>query len=330
MLNGHAEVKPETSQRVRAAMVELGFVPSPLGRALRGGRTGIIGICFQALGSPIVARKIATLQHILRGAGFRALCELTDGNPGLELEVVRNFVAMKVDGIVLVGGLTEANATGIVTLLRRQKVPVVLVDPVERFELPTVELNREEGMRLALHHLLSRGHTKFGLLGIDEVVRYGQIRWRGIQRFVAQHDLALADQFIRFGEPEPAELDFSYGSRLAGQFLAMPAARRPTALVALNDQVAIGAMAQLQQAGLNVPRDVSMVGFDNLDVSAHVTPRLTTVDQHVEHMMQTAVELLTDHTSRAGDPEVEPRVIVPLLVERDSTAGAPQRRTAVR
>jgi DNA-binding LacI/PurR family transcriptional regulator len=323
VLNGHTEVKPETCQRVRSAMVELGFVPSPLGRALRGGRTGLIGICFQALGSPIVARKIATLQRILREAGFRALCELTDGHPDLELEVIRNFVAMKVDGIMLVGGLTEANASVITTLLARQRVAAVLIDPLQRFPLPTVELDREEAMRIALHHLLTLGHDRFGMLGIDESVRYGLIRWRGIRRFAVDQQLDLARQFVRFSEPDPPALDFAYGGRLAEQFLAVPVAQRPTALVALNDQVAIGAMSRLHQGGVAVPQDVSLLGFDNLDVSAHVTPRLTTVDQLVEHMMQTAVDLLAAQTAGSVATEPTPRVIVPQLVARDSTGRAP-------
>jgi DNA-binding LacI/PurR family transcriptional regulator len=322
VLNGHSEVKPETCQRVREAMERLGFVPSPLGRALRGGRTGMVGICFQALGSPIVARKIATLQRILRGAGFRALCELTDGHPELELEVVRNFIAMKVDGIVMVGGITEENADVLVAMLRAQNAAAVVVDPLQRFPLPTVELDREEAMRLALRHLVELGHDRIAILGIDEAVRYGVNRWRGIREFAGARHWSVDEHFVLLSEPGPPALDFAYGERLAGQYLALPSGTRPSAVVALNDQVAIGAMSRLQQAGLVVPRDVSVLGFDNLDVSAHVTPRLTTVDQHVDQMMQTAVDLLAAQTVTADAGDDAPRVIMPLLVARESTGPA--------
>lgn len=303
-------------------MERLGFVPSPVGRALRGGRTGMVGICFQALGSPIVARKIATLQRILRGAGFRALCELTDGNPELELEVIRNFVAMKVDGIVLVGGITEANAGAVVTMLRAQHAPAVVVDPLQKFALPTVELDREEAMRLALRHLAEFAHRRIGILGIDEAVSYGTNRWRGIRRFVDEYGWDVAAQFVLLTEPEPPALDFDYGERLANQFLNLTPEQRPSALVALNDQVAIGAMSRLQHSGLVVPRDVSVLGFDNLDVSAHVMPLLTTVDQHVDQMMQTAVDLLAEQTENPASVDAPPRVIMPLLVARESTGPA--------
>jgi DNA-binding LacI/PurR family transcriptional regulator len=321
VLNGHAEVKPETSRRVREAMEELGFVPSPVGRALRGARTGMVGVCFQALGSPIVARKIASLQGVLRQAGFRALFEVTDGNPELELEVVRQFVSMKLDGLVLVGGMTEQNAHAIEAMLSQHHIPAVLVDPLCRFPLPTVELDREQGMRLALEHLLGLGRRSFALLGIDETVVYGRARWKGICDVVRDRRLSWSEQFVVLSEPSPAALDFTYGRRLAERFLGLP--KRPEAILALNDQVAIGAMSCLQQAGLAVPREIAIVGFDNLDVSAHVNPRLTTIDQHVDQLMRTAVELLSAHTNgNGGAPHEAPlRTVAPLLVPRESTLG---------
>ena len=97
------------------------------------------------------------------------------------------------------------------------------------------------------------------------------------------------------------------------------------AILALNDQVAIGAMARLQQAGLAIPANLSIVGFDNLDVSAHVNPRLTTIDQHVQQLMQTSVALLTEHTDRRLDAADTHRAIHPLLVHRDTTGPAPRR-----
>lgn len=318
VLNGHTDVKSETTRRVQEAMRELGFVPSPLGRALRGVSTGVIGVCFQAIGSPIVARKIATLQRILREAGYRALFEVSDDGPALETQIVRHFVATRVDGLILVGGMTEENSKAIPNLLRQNRIPLVLVDPIRRFPVPTVELHRELGMHLALDHLMTQGHRRFALLGIDEQVAYGRDRWAGIKTFIATHNLSLERNIVPLSEPKPPALDFEYGRRLAQRLLELP--DRPTATVALNDQVAVGAMARLQQAGLAIPRDMAIVGFDNLDVSAHVTPLLTTVDQHVESLMQTAVDLLRDQTGGEVVPDPAPhRAVEPLLVVRESS-----------
>jgi DNA-binding LacI/PurR family transcriptional regulator len=318
VLNGHPEVKPETSRRVREAMIQLGFVPSPVGRALRGGRTGMVGVCFQALGSPIVARKIAALQRVLRGAGFRALFELTDGQPEIELEVVRHFVAMKLDGLVLVGGMTTENETAILAMLAQHHIPVVLIDPARQFALPTVELDREHGIRLAFEHLLGLGHTRFALLGIDEDVAYGHARLEGIRKIAKSRRISFDKQIVTLTEKAPAGLNFDYGRRLAERYLQLAA--RPRAVLALNDQVAIGAMTRLQQAGLAVPDDLSLLGFDNLEVAGHVNPRLTTIDQQVDEIMTHAVELLTRQTAPAGLPESERvRVVQPALIVGEST-----------
>jgi len=287
-------------------MERLGFVPSPVGRALRGGRTGMVGVCFQALGSPIVARRLAVLQRVLRAAGLRALFELTDGDPAIELEVVRHFVAMRLDGLVLVGGATAQNEEAIASMLASHRTPAVLVDPVREYTLPSVGVDRGAGMRLALEHLLGLGHERFALLGIDEGTAYGGARWRGLRELAGVRRLSVKRQFVTLAEVEPGGLDFAYGRRLADRFLGLE--RRPTAIVALNDQVAVGAMTRLQQAGLDVPTEVSVVGFDNLDVGAHVNPRLTTVDQRVEELMQGVVARLMGGVS-GGVSILEPRLV---------------------
>ncbi|RME71194.1 MAG: LacI family transcriptional regulator [Verrucomicrobia bacterium] len=318
VLNGHPEVKPETTRRVLAAMKELGFVPNPHGRALRGARTGIVGVCFQAIGSPIVARKIAVLQRVLRKAGQRALFEVTDGNPRLELEVVRNFVAMKVDSLVLVGGLTQENGPAIEAMLAQRSIPTVLVDPMNESSLPSVALNRGNGIAMAIRHLLDLGHRRFALFGIDERVAYGRNRWVGIREVAEERGLAIDETFVTLSEENPPALDFGYGRRLAERFVAFP--ERPTAVLALNDQVAVGAMAFLQERGIPVPGEVSLVGFDNLDVAAHVNPRLTTIDQDVDLLMQHAVDLLEGQSDADAPRHV---LVEPIFVPGRTTGPAP-------
>ncbi len=320
VLNGHPEVRRETSLRVRRAMDELGFVPSPLGRALRGARTGMVGVCFQAIGSPILVRKIAALQTLLRRAGFRALIELTDGDAVTETEVVRHFLSMKVDGLVVVGGVAPSNAAGIGALARAAGVPLVVVDPLERLPVPTVEVDRAAGMRLALAHLHDLGHRRFALLEISEQVAYGRARRRGLEDAALALGLSWERDFVVLGEAAPSALDYALGTRLAERFFAL--ADRPTAILALNDQIAIGAMAALQRLGLRVPDDVSIVGFDNLEVSAHTTPPLTTVDQHVPELMAAAAALFSGPLAENGDDAPPLRTIVPSLVRRASTGPA--------
>ncbi|TVR53414.1 MAG: LacI family transcriptional regulator [Puniceicoccaceae bacterium] len=325
VLNGHPEVKAETSRRVLAAIEELGFTPSPLARALRGARSGIVGVCFQAFGTPVFVKKISALQGRLRDQGFRALIELTEGEPAREREVLRHFMAMKVDGIVLVGGLSPAHAHDPSGLLSEGHPPVVAVDPVAECPLPSVTVDREHGVRILLEHLLELGHRRFGLVGIDRDVLYGRSRWEGLKAAARQHGLVWERDFTILNDPGNREMNFAQGRLLAEHYLRLE--RPPTALLALNDQVAVGVQSGLLGAGLTIPGDVSVVGFDNLEVTDYINPRLTTIDQRVDHLMEAATGML--HEQLESGPLDGPGRLLkirPELVVRGSTGPAPAPR----
>jgi DNA-binding LacI/PurR family transcriptional regulator len=313
-LNGHPEVRTETRERVLRAMSELGFSPSPLARGLRGGRTGAVGVCFQALSAPIVARKVLALQRELKHRGLRAMVELIDGSPESERDVVTNFISLRVEGAIFVGGPATLGRRGALDRLADAGVPVVLVDPVAPAPVPTVELDRASGMRMALDHLLSLGHRRFLLLGIAPEVDYGAARWQGLRQAAADIGLEWERDFVVVAEADLRDQNYDAGRRFAERLLAMT--DHPSAAIALNDQVAIGAIARLQEAGMKVPADLSIVGFDNLALSAHVHPRLTTLDQQVDRLMAAAVDLfLEPQSSRPALRRIEPELVV-----RDSTA----------
>jgi DNA-binding LacI/PurR family transcriptional regulator len=321
VLNGHPEVKAETVLRVREAMRELGFVPNPMARGLRGARTGMIGVCFQGFDIPIFVQKIAVLQGALRAAGYRALIELTDRDPDLEREVVRHFSAVKVEGVVLVGGPTPGDPAGVIRFLQDRQIPTVVIDPGFPVSLPVVEVDRRAGMRSVLTHLLDLGHERFALIGVDRTIVYGASRWSGIESIIEDRGLSLKEQFIALTEPGGDGMGYGYGRRLAERFLELD--DQPTAVVALNDQVAIGAMARFQESALAVPHDISVVGFDNLESSAHVSPALTTVDQGVVSLMETAVAMLTRQLEGRESSRSTPELIRPSLVIRKSTGPRP-------
>ena len=317
VINGHAGVKAETAARVRAAIHDIGFLPNPMARSLRGGRTGTIGVCFQELESPLLARKTSILQQMLREENFNALIELTNRNRALEEKVIRHFIATRVEGIVLVGSLQRPTDAGAV-LLAHEKVPVVLIDPEVSLPYPEVSLDREEAMRLVLEHLYSLGHRSFAVLGIDPEDAYGARRWRGIRNTAKTLGISLKTQISSYFKPDYHQHDYRYGEYLAGQLLRSGVL--PTAVIALNDRVAMGAIKRLRAAGLEVPRDLSIVGYDNLDFTDYSQPTLTTVDQHVELLMQTARGILLRSIRDGNERGPQRQQIAPVLIERESTA----------
>lgn len=317
VLNGHAGVKAETAARVEEAMQEFGFQPNPMARVLRGARTGTIGVCFQEIESPLLAHKTAILQQMLREEGFIALIELTNRNPALEEKVIRHFIASQVEGIVLVGSLQKPDDAG-AAYLAREMVPTVLVDPEISLPYSEVSLDREEAMRLVLEHLYSLGHRSFAVLGIDPEDAYGARRWRGIRNTAKTLGISLKTQISSYFKPDYYQHDYRYGEYLAGQLLRSGVL--PTAVIALNDRVAMGAIKRLRAAGLEVPRDLSIVGYDNLDFTDYSQPTLTTVDQHVELLMQTARGILLRSIRDGNERGPQRQQIAPVLIERESTA----------
>ncbi len=320
VLNGHPGVKAETAKRIHLAMSELGFSPNPLARGLRGGRTMTIGVCFQEVDSPVLASKASMLQQQLRQQGYRAVIELTGNRPKLEEEAIQSFLSLKVDGIVLVGSTLSANSSTIGQLVKR-KLPIIAVDPTEPLPVPCVSLDREKALSLEIEHLYGLGHRSFGLLGIDRTVHYGPQRWAGVRGTARRLKLSLKRDF--FPMVIPGELDsYDYGWRLGKRLLKMD--KPPTALIAINDRVAIGAMKCLQSAGYQVPRDFSIVGFDNMEITAYTTPRLTTIDQQLETLMGKATELLINAISGEQKALVSEK-LAPVMILRESTGRPPRR-----
>lgn len=320
VLNGHPGVLPATVERVHRAMEELGYQPNALARGLRGGKTGTVGVCFQELETPILARKTAILQQRLREQGRHTLIELTNGSPGLEEQVIRHFLSMRVDGIVLIGSqLGESDA--VLRSARDQATSVVWVDPEKAKVKARVKLDRAHSMKLTLEHLHGLGHRRFVTLGLDETDAYGAAKLRGLERTAKRLKLDFRKDFSHFAEAGLRLHDYAYGERLAESFLTLKT--KPTAAIVLNDRVAIGLMHHLRKDGWEFPRDLSIVGYDNLDIAGYSWPAITTIDQRVEALMQAAADMLDALVvgGRAA-AAVKPRTIKPVLVERESAIKA--------
>ena len=181
VLNGQPGVSESTRQRVEALVAESGFQPNRMARGLRGGTTGLVGVLFQELESPALARKAAQLQQRLRDAGFRALIELSAADQRWEEETLRHFMSLRVDGVVLVGTTLPVDHT-LLRQLARQAIPAVVVDPAQALSMTTVQLDRAEAIAEAVRHLHGLGHRKFALLGIESDPILGPQRLRGIAR----------------------------------------------------------------------------------------------------------------------------------------------------
>ncbi|BCU78079.1 LacI family DNA-binding transcriptional regulator [Luteolibacter sp. LG18] len=322
VLNGHEGVKPETVRRVRQAIEELDFQPSALARGLRGGQTATIGVCFQDLDSPILAMRAAALQQQLREQGYHTVIELSGAGADLERHALRRFVAQHVDGIVLIFSRLPSDDP-VLELLEREKIPSFWVDPENAVPGDKVTLNRSHSMKLVLEHLAELGHRRIALLGIDPLDRFGSLRMPGLKRHAPKVGLDFERDFLSVFHPGETRQSFDYGRELAAKLIATAKGKLPTAIIALNDRIAIGIINRLREEGIRVPEDVSVVGHDNIAVAEHFHPPLTTVDQQTDRLMHLAVRGLLDRLEPGAAPSPGRSLTVqPRLVVRNSTAPA--------
>lgn len=318
-INGHPEVNEQTRRRVFEAMDQLGFRPNPLARGLGGRRTGMIGVCFMGLGNPIVDKKVYALQEFLRGQHLQTLLEVRMRDRQQELRAIENFRRIHVDGVVLMYSELEAQAA----IDALKGTPCVQVDPHHPQKLPSVSLDRHKAMRLLMDHLFRLEHERFGLLGPGKSDVW---RWPALVEIARSRGLDPEEIFVEVAERTDVESPIERGQLMAQSVLEMK--RRPTALLAANDQVAIGAIHTLREHGVHIPREISVVGFDNLDFGRKLHPTLTTIDQNPLRMMERAGELLLEQIKLP--PEEQGRALVekipPEFVIGESTGPAPLRR----
>lgn len=322
VLNGHSGVKEETVRKVQQAIRDLDFQPSALARGLRGGQTATVGVCFQDLDSPVLAMRAASLQQRLREEGYHTVIELSGASVELERGAIRRFVGQRVDGIVIIFSRLEADDPAI-TMLERGEIPCFWVDPENPVPGDKVLLDRSRSMKLVLEHLTGLGHRRIALLGIDPKNRFGALRMPGLERHAPECGLDFNRDFTLVFHPGETKHTFEYGYELAGELIDRSNGNLPTAIIALNDRVAIGAINRLREDGIRVPEDVSVVGYDNIPVSEHFFPTLTTVDHQTDRLMDLAVRGLMERL----DPEnasLPPREsnVHPKLVIRQSTGKA--------
>lgn len=320
-LNGHADVRESTRRRILEAARELDFRPNAMALGLRGARTGLIGICFQEIESPILARKVAGLQAAIREAGFRGLLDLSSGRPAVEEKILQHFLDLKVDAVILIGsGLGPENA--ILTRYADSRTALLAIDPVHELPFPRLGIDRGAAMMAVLEHLYGLGHREFALLGINSDPVYGPARLKGLRSGARKLGLPWKKAFQFFDDECFTEWSYEYGYALAER--VVEAGGPPGALIALNDRIAIGAMRRLQEKGFGIPADCSVSGFDDLDIARWTQPRLTSVSQEPERLIRETIEML--RRVESGEHKRPPvRIITPRLVVRETTGPAPDR-----
>lgn len=307
ILNGTAVVSPEKKAAVDRAIAELGFVPNPIARGLAGGRTMSIGVITQFIDSPFFGVAMRGIEETLSEAHYSALFVSGHWDVEVEQRCIDTLMGRRVDGMIILNGRVGDAA---LRQLAKQVPTVVTGRSIKAPNVYAMDYDHREGARLATQHLIARGHRDIAHIGGDQSHSDARERLAGYQAALEAAGIPFRQELVEAGN----YLEEG-GRQAAERLLASP--HRFTALFAANDQMAMGAAVALHKAGLRVPQDISLVGFDDLALAMHMTPPLTTVHQaSLELGRLTAQALLA---MLAGDKPTL-KLPEPRLVERDSVA----------
>ncbi len=304
-------VSEDTAHRVLQAAAELGYQPNAVARSLRTRRSHTVGVLIPDLNNPLFPPIVRGLEDRLDADGYVALIGNTDGDDARERKVFEQMRARHVDGYVLA---TAHLRNPLLDEAVRAGVPVVLMNRIaEDYSFPSVTVDNERGVRMAISHLTSLGHSKIACIAGPQDVSTGLARYRGFQSGMAAADLEVRPGQVAFAR----SFSIEEGRRCASEILA--AGDGCTAVAAGNDMLAVGCYQALEQAGLSCPGDVSVVGFNDMPFIDMLRPPLTTVAFPHYQVGTEAAQLLLERLNGGGGL-VKVLYLAPELIVRGSTA----------
>lgn len=309
--------QPGVSRKTREAIVklaaEMGYETNRVAQKLSSGQSRVIGVLAEHLDNPFISGLVTGVVRAAAVAGNEVLIySLVDQQKRPPVKVLR-LLQQFTDGVVAL----LPYEFGLVEALTEKRCPVVTIDnPSEHAELPSVSADSYGGARLAMRHLAELGHKRIAFVSGAEQLESAQQRHRAYDDSVSVLGLVRDPALVL-----PGDYTLEGGRAAAEQLLKLK--KPPTAVFASNDLSAFGLMAVLQERGLKIPEDMSVVGFDDLPTASQIHPALTTVRQPIEELGRAAVNTLL--ALIAGLPAATARATLPTaLVVRQSTA--PPRR----
>ncbi|GER14408.1 LacI family DNA-binding transcriptional regulator [Variovorax boronicumulans] len=312
VVNDTRHVSAKVRERVELAIRELGYVPNAMARSLKSNTTSTLGMLIPNSSNPYFAEIVRIVEDRCFGAGYTLVLCNTDDEPRRQSVYLQVLAERRIDGLIVVStGADEDDS--LATQLRGLRIPTVLVDrEIADPACDLVETAHMQGGLLAVRHLLSLGHKRIACIGGPLGVTSSEQRIEGWR-------MALAETG---STPNADALLWRGGFTSQGGYEAMHAILRteqkPSAVFVCNDLMAIGALRAAHESGVRVPDELSIVGFDDIELSAYTSPPLTTVAQPKERIGALAVDMLLE---RMGGKRRDARKVVlqPELRVRAST-----------
>jgi LacI family transcriptional regulator len=314
VINGSGQVSEKTRQKVLAAMAQLDYRPNTIAQSLASSRSNCVGVLVSELYGQFFGVMLSAIEQSLRSAGKFVIFAAGHSDKASEREGFRFLVSRNCDALILhAEAIRDQELMG----LHNGPTPFVLINRhVPGMSGHCITLNNERGGYLATRHLLQMGHREIAYVS-------GPLNWRDATDRLAGHKRALAEFDVDFDERLLFEGNYQEtgGSAALGRLLDREVAF--TAVACANDEMAVGAMTVARDRGLDIPGDLSFVGFDNAPMSRYLYPKLTTIDYPIGDMSHMAVRWILKNVYKEDGGDIQ-HVFEPGLLVRDSVSRLPR------
>lgn len=310
VVNGSANVKPETRKKILETIERLGYRPNAVARGLASKKTTTVGVVIPDISSSFFAELVRGIDDIASMYNYNIILSNSDNKLDKELSLINTLLEKQVDGLLFMGGeVTDAH----LEIFKSTTVPVVLAATKDAQNIfPSVDINHYQASKDAVNAFIESGHKNIAFITgplTDPLTGYE--RYQGYKEALSEANLPFQEDYVRVG-------DYGYESGLEAMKYFLTLENRPTAVFAVNDEMAVGAIHQIQDSGLHVPNDVEVRGFDNTPISSMVRPLLSTVAQPQYDIGAVAMRFLTKHMN---DEPIDDQVVIleHQLLNRKST-----------
>ncbi len=308
VMNGNARVSEKTRDKVLAAMKELGYRPNTIAQSLASNRSNCIGLLVSEIHGPFFGQMMSGVETEIRAAGKHVIITTGHSEEDKEKDGIEFLISRNCDAIIL---HVEAVSDDYLIELNKGKTPIFLVSRhVDELKEKCISLDNEMGGFIATESLIKMGHKDIAYVAGPLYKADASARLEGHKRALQEYDLPINDNLIH-------EAEFKEEGGIEGLRHFIKTEQQFSALVCANDEMASGAMTYARELNLQMPLDLSVVGFDNVVFAPHLYPKLTTVNNPVHEMGKMAAKLVLKQVYQQKDLDIQ-TLFEPNLIMRDS------------
>jgi len=312
VLNNRPGISSQTRDRILTIIQRLNYRPNQVARSLSNRQTKSIGLVIKEIDNPYFSKVMKGVFDTCTDRGYTVLLGSSELSPDKENQCVETFIAQRVDGLILSPLQGDDINFAYLSDLIREKYPLVTLDVVKNYQTNVVEVNNTEGAYQAVSYLISQGHSRIAFFAGPSHSTHSEDRLEGYRRACRDHQIPVRpDMIFQVGS------DYLNGYGV-GKKIFNSRENSPSAVFCYNDLVAIGLINGLLEMGIEVPGDVSVIGFDNIVFSDSLKIPLTTVDTSTYLIGEKAADLLIKQIADRENPLNEQIVLEPKLIHRNT------------